>query len=76
VTGGFLLVTALASTRLPTASEILPLVGEALGLLTLVVIALRPNRPRFWLWFWLAWIVAAVGTTVLVYLAFFFRIWS
>jgi hypothetical protein len=76
VAGGFLLLAAVVATRVPAPGEIAMLAGEALGLLTLVVIAFRPNRPWFWLWFCLAWILIAVGTTMLVSLAFFFRMWK
>jgi hypothetical protein len=75
VAGGYVLLAAAVATRLPSPGELLPVACEALGMLTLVVIAFRPNRPWFWLLFWLAWIVAAVGATTLVYLAFFFRMW-
>jgi hypothetical protein len=75
VAGAFLLLMA-AVVHHPAPGEIMLGAGEALGLLTMVVIAFRPNRRWFWLLFWLAWLVTAYVVFLDVAIAFFFRAFS
>ena len=75
VAGVILLLWVAIADQPPAPWEILLMAGEALGLLTLVVVAFRPNRPLFWLLFWLAWTITAPIPFLLVYSAFFFRMW-
>jgi predicted signal transduction protein with EAL and GGDEF domain len=75
VAGAFLLLMA-AVVPHPAPGEILMGAGEALGLLTMVVIAFRPKRPWFWLLFWLAWLLTAYVVFLNVALAFVFRVFS